>query len=177
MQVSGNWSNVNTNWNQKSKAQKSNQSNINNPLNEHNRNFGTINLGWSDGATYAYGTPNGNSFSIYKGEGYSSNEPWMYVNGIDEKGNEYEEKINAKEVNPNDASFVEIMALNSYLVDEGTLKTESLGFFPRENADDLTKQDYMSILQEWRNMQQSMGNLAGYKNFSDVCNAFKAFYK
>ena len=113
---------------------------------------------------------------MYKDERYSSADPWLLVKGVDQQGNSYEEKINAKNVNPSNSSFVELMALNSYLVDRGALKSD-IGFFPRENTNDLVKQNYISILQEWRDMQQKMGNWAGYKQFSDVCNALSGFAK
>ena len=98
------------------------------------------------------------------------------MRGVDQQGNSYEERINAKDVNPGNSSFVELMALNVYLVDKGTLKS-TMDFFPRENTDDFAKQNYMSILQDWRDMQQKMGNWAGYKQFSDVCNALSGFTK
>lgn len=175
MQINNNY--YNTNGYQSTNVRKQNTANRNNPLNENKHYFGNISLGWSDGAVSAYGTPEGNSFSVYKAENYSVEEPWMYVKGMDTDGNYYEQKVNVKEVNPRNASFTEIQALNSYLELQGKLKTQSLSFFPRENNDDLVKRDYMSLLEDWRDMQKSVGNWAGYKKFSDVCNAFASFCK
>lgn len=172
MQINNGYGNVNTNWYQTSKSQQ--QKNTSNTLNENKHSFGNVTLNWSDGAVFAYATPGGNSFSVYKDESYSSADPRLLVKGVDQQGNSYEEKINAKDVNPSNSSFIELMALNVYLVDRGTLKSD-IGFFPRENTDDLAKQNYMSILQEWRDMQQKMGNWAGYKQFSDVCSALSNF--
>lgn len=174
MQINNGYGNTTTNWNQASSIQRKN--NTSNPLNENKHSFGNVTLNWSDGAIFAYATPEGNSFSVYRDESYSSADPWLLVKGVDQQGNSYEEKINAKNVDPSNSSFVELMVLNSYLVDRGTLKSD-IGFFPRENTDDLAKQNYMSILQEWRDMQQKVGNWAGYKQFSDVCNALSGFTK
>ena len=86
----------------------------------------------------------GNSFTIFKDENYSSDASFLRVKGADQKGNSYEERINAKTVNPCNSSFVELMALYAYLVCKGTLKAD-IEFFTRENTDDLAKQNYMSI--------------------------------
>ena len=178
MQINNSYGNATTNWNQTSNVQKQKNTNTSNTfaLNENKHSFGNVTLNWSDGAVFAYATPEGNSFSIYKDESYSSEDPWLLVKGVDQKGNAYEERINAKDVNPSNSSFIELMALNTYLVDKGTLKSD-IGFFSRENTNDLVKQNHMSILQEWRDMQQKMGNWAGYKQFSDVCNALSEFAK
>lgn len=176
MQINNGYGNTTTNWNQVSSIQRKKNTNTSNLLNENKHSFGNVTLNWGEGAVFAYATPGGNSFSIYKDENYSSDAPFLRVKGADQKGNSYEERINAKDVNPGNSSFVELMALNAYLVDRGTLKSD-IGFFPRENADDFAKQNYMSILQEWRDMQQKMGNWAGYKQFSDVCNALSGFTK
>lgn len=177
MQINGNYGSIYNDWGQNSKVQQAKQTGMGNMLGENRHYAGNINLRWSDGAIYAEGTPEGNSFSIYKEADYSKENPWMCVRGIDKEGNSYEERINAKEVNPQSASYIELKALNAYLVDNGELETGSMGFFPRKNEDDLVKQNYMKILQEWRDMQYNMGNLAGYKNFSAVCNVLAHYIK
>ena len=146
MQINNCYGNTTTNWNQASSIQRKKNINTSNPLNENKHSFGNVTLNWGKGAVFAYATPGGNSFSIYK------------------------------DVNPRNSSFVELMALNAYLVDRGALKSD-IGFFPRENTDDFAKQNYMSFLQEWRDTQQKMGNWAGYKQFSDICNALNGFTK
>lgn len=175
MKIGSSFNNLMTSNSQKANKSRFQKTN-NNPLKENKHYFGNISLKWSDGAIYANGTPDGNSFSVYKSENYCVEEPWMYVKGVDTDGNYYEQKIKASEVNPQNASYTELMVLNSYLVEQGKLKTESLGFFPREN-NDLERKNYMSVLEEWRDMQKSVGNLVGYKHFSDVCNAFLEFCK
>ncbi|MCM1412586.1 MAG: hypothetical protein NC305_18885 [Lachnospiraceae bacterium] len=178
MQINSGYGNTTTNWNQTSKVQKHKNTNTSNTfaLNENKHSFGNVNLEWGEGAVLACATPGGNSFTLYKNESYSREDPWLLVKGVDQQGNSYEERINAKGVDPSNSSYVELMALNAYLVDIGTLKS-SMDYFPRENTDDFAKQNYMSILQDWRDMQQKMGNWAGYKQFSDVCNALSGFTK
>lgn len=57
--------------------------------------------------------PGGNSFSIFKDENYSSDASFLRVKGADQKGNSYEERINAKTVNPHNSPFIGLMALNT----------------------------------------------------------------
>ena len=81
------------------------------------RESGNITLEWSDGAIFASGTPDGQSFSIYKSEGYCVEQPMLTIKGIDKDGNSYEKQIDPRTVDPENASYVEMMAVNAYRVE------------------------------------------------------------
>ena len=131
----------------------------------------TINLNWSDGAIFASGTPDGQSFSIYKADGYSTENPLMLIKGIDKNGEAYEQQVNPLTVDPTNASFAEIMAVNAYFVDIGELNVNDMGAFERPSDDDLEKADYLTALRQWRDTQYDAGNIVGYHKAANVCNA------
>ena len=136
-----------------------------------NQCSGGITLNWSDGAIFASGTPDGQSFSIYKADGYSADNPILNIKGIDKDGNSYEQQINPLTVDPENASYVEMMAVNAYLVDIGELDVDDFTAFERPTDDDLEKADYLKALREWRDTQYSVGNMVGYHKAANVCNA------
>lgn len=74
-------------------------------------------------------------------------------------------------VNPQDASYVELMALNAYFVDIGELDANDLGAFERPAGDDLEKADYLNALRKWRDTQFTVGNMVGYQKVANVCDA------
>lgn len=44
--------------------------------------------------------------------GYSQDNPVYVIKGLDAEGNEFEEMVDASEINPNNCSFNELMVLN-----------------------------------------------------------------
>ena len=132
---------------------------------------GNITLNWSDGAIFASGTPDGQSFSIYKADGYSADNPILNIKGTDKDGNSYEQQINPLTVDPSNASYTEMMAVNAYLVDIGKLDVNDFAPFERPTDDDLEKADYLTSLREWRDTQYSVGNMEGYHKAAKVCDA------
>ena len=132
---------------------------------------GNITLNWSDGAIFASGTPDGQSFSIYKTDGYSAANPILNIRGTDKDGNSYEQQINPLTVDPSNASYTEMMAVNAYLVDIGKLDVNDFNVFERPTDDDLEKADYLTSLREWRDIQYSVGNMEGYHKAAKVCDA------
>lgn len=54
----------------------------------------------------------GESVNVYKAEEFSEENPVYLVKGVDSKGNEYEQTINANEVNPNNCTWLELSVLN-----------------------------------------------------------------
>lgn len=90
---------------------------------------GDISMKWSDGAIFANGKPDGQSFSIYKADGYSVDNPLLIIKGTDKDGSSYEQQINPLAVAPENASYVEMMAVNAYLVDIGELYENDFSAF------------------------------------------------
>ena len=135
------------------------------------RESGNITLEWSDGAVFASGAPDGQSFSIYKSEGYCAEQPMLTIRGIDKDGNSYEKQIDPRMVDPENASYVEMMAVNAYLVDMGELDVDDFAAFERPTEDDLEKADYLQSIREWRDTQYRVGNMVGYHKAAKVCDA------
>ncbi len=75
-------------------------------------------------------------------------------------------------VDPRNASYEEIQALNDYLVGRGWLKEGDLDSFEHPTKDDAQKADYLSALRKWRDAQYQAGNMVGYKNAAKVCDAW-----
>lgn len=80
--------------------------------------------------------------------------------------------IAPESVDPRNASYEEIQALNEYLVGKGWLKKEDLDSFEHPTKDDTQRADYLSALREWRDTQYQAGNMVGYKNAAKVCDAW-----
>ena len=80
--------------------------------------------------------------------------------------------IAPESVDPRNASYEEIQALNEYLVGKGWLKKEDLDSFEHPVKDDTQKADYLSALRKWRDTQYQAGNMVGYKNAAKVCDAW-----
>lgn len=136
-----------------------------------NQSTGGITLHWSDDAIFASGTPDGQSFSIHKADDYSADNPILNIKGTDKDGNSYEQQINPLTVDPENASFVEMMAVNAYLVDIGELDANDVSAYERPTEDDLEKADYLSAIRKSRDTQYSVGNMVGYHHGANVCNA------
>jgi len=80
--------------------------------------------------------------------------------------------IDPLSVDPRNASYEEIQALNDYLVGGGVLKEEDLDSFEHPSKDDAQRADYLSALRKWRDTQYRAGNMVGYKNAAKVCDAW-----
>ena len=80
--------------------------------------------------------------------------------------------IDPLSVDPRNASYEEIQALNEYLVGKGWLKEEDLDSFEHPAKDDTQRADYLSALRKWRDTQYQAGNMVGYKNAAKVCDAW-----
>lgn len=80
--------------------------------------------------------------------------------------------IDPLSVDPRNASYEEIQALNEHLVEKGWLKKEDLDSFEHPTKDDTQRADYISALRKWRDTQYQAGNMVGYKNAAKVCDAW-----
>ncbi len=64
-------------------------------------------------ALMSYASPNtGESVNIYRADDYSEDNPLYLVKGLDARGNEFEQMIDASTINPNNCSYNEMMVLN-----------------------------------------------------------------
>ncbi len=132
-------------------------------------------LNRSDDAIYVGESPDGQSFSIYRSEDDAEGNPLLTIKGTDQEGNQYEQQVNPLTVDLQNASYVEVMAVNAYLVDQGKLDANDLCAFERPTEDNLEKADYMKSLRQWRDTQYDVGNMVGYHKAANVCNALVNF--
>jgi len=121
----------------------------------------------------------GQTASVYRDKTYTKDNPVMLVKGVDSNGNEYEERINPKEVNPSHASYIEIVALSTYLDSEDKLNGANPGIDPSlcEYNDYFVKQDYITPLKWLTECQWKSRNLEGYTYLSTKLNALMVFCK
>lgn len=144
----------------------------------HNSNGYHLRIG-SEGneAMTATGFLDGSSLSIFKSQEYSSQNPVMLVKYWDKDGQVQEIEVNAKEIDPSNANYMEMLALSAYYDDAGISKN-SIGTFMTSNigldgmikeetySSLIEKRNYMEQVKEWEQMQYSNGNLLGYQQFA-----------
>lgn len=144
-----------------------------------------INLYMSDGDTKesaltSVGFPDGGSVSVFKADGYSEENPQYTVIHWDENGEEKKYNINLRQVNPENASYLEMLAYSTYLDISGQTQNAFGDFINAAggvNGDlkyDATniniKMDFKTLVKEFMQSQYSSGNLTGYlslKHFWD----------
>lgn len=80
--------------------------------------------------------------------------------------------IDPAKVDPRNASYEEIQAYNSYLVEKGYLKVEDISSFEHPVKDDKEKADYYTALQNWADIQFRVGNMAGYSKAAKMREAW-----
>lgn len=135
-------------------------------------------------ALFSIATPeNGGSASAYYASDYSNETPFITVKGKDYDGKEYEEKVNIKDVDPKNSSFIEMVALSSYLNDKG--KLESMNFLSApdyanynqnfQKRSYFDKRDYISSLESLRDMQLKNRNYDSYMRINSQLKAISNF--
>ena len=68
----------------------------------------------TDDMLYSGGNGTGLSFYLKYAEDSTEENPVIIAKGIDERGNEFEQRINVKDINPSYATIVEMRALEAY---------------------------------------------------------------
>ncbi len=81
---------------------------------------------------YSGGNGTGLSFYIKWAEDSTEENPVMVAKGVDENGEEFEQRIHIKDINPNNATLVEMRALEAYT---GVEKNGGLSSLPMETGD------------------------------------------
>lgn len=81
---------------------------------------------------YSGGNGTGLSFYIKWAEDSTEEDPVMVVKGVDEKGEEFEQKIYINDINPSNATLVEMRALEAYT---GVEKNGGLSSLPMGTGD------------------------------------------
>ncbi len=156
------------------------------PINSSNHN--TNNIGFNGSkpiilkldALYSTGNPvTGESASIYYDESYTEENPIMVVKGQRSDGSTYEQKVNVKDVETGKASYIEMIALTTYLSEQGKLSSPDLGINTNQctNNDMFTKQDFMTPLKQMMQWQLENRNMDGYAYFADRLKILQSWNK
>jgi len=119
--------------------------------------------------------PNGGwmSANVFKSDNFTDENPVMLVKGIDVCGTPFEVEVNINDVNPRNASFVEMFALDGYFTLQGkpagVTRAAVGGMIQQElnggNFDGFnafSKMDFVAAVQQHMETQRSNGNWEGY---------------
>ena len=103
--------------------------------------------------------------SVFKSENFTSDNPVMLVKGTNTDGMRFEVEINANEVNPRNASFIEMMALDGYFASKGqslgTTRAAASAMAIKEargGTDGFSKFDFLPSLTEAMEVQRQNRN-------------------
>lgn len=79
------------------------------------------NLNESALVSYGFRVPGGGwmSANVFKSENFSRENPLMLVQGVDVCGTKFEKEININDINPQNASFIELLAFDGYSAANG----------------------------------------------------------
>lgn len=121
------------------------------------------------------GFPDGGSASVFKAEGHTDSNPQYMVKHWNKNGEETEYTINPTQVNPENASYFDMLAYSTYLDLTGQTKNGFGDFLTISrgvngdlvyDADSMnTKMNFKSLVKEFMQAQYDSGNMVGYLSF------------
>ena len=124
------------------------------------------------------GFPNGESISVFEADDFSKENPIYMVKHWDENGVESEYIINPHEVDPKDASYLEMAAYTTYLDETGQTEDAFGRFVGAANGvneesvtdvlDMTDKKDFLSMIYNYMQMQYDANNLEGYLSLKSL---------
>lgn len=129
-------------------------------------------------ALSSVGFPNGVSISVFEADDFSKENPIYTVKHWDENGVESEYTIDPREVDPENASYVEMAAYATYL-DTTEQTKDAFGNFlsaingvNEESAADvmdmIDKKDFLSMIYGYMQMQYDANNLESYLSLKSL---------
>ena len=142
-----------------------------------------ITLHMSDGgnsgnALTAMGFPDGTSASVFQADDYNPADPEYRVRYWDKEGNYTDTMVKVKDIDPQNASYLEMLAYTTYGDVEGLTKNAFGNFMSAArgvngdlsyNADSINgKKDYMSMIREYMQLQYESNNLSGYLSYKEL---------
>ena len=132
---------------------------------------GTFNL--KIGGLASRALPDGSNVTVYKADSYTKDSPFLRVVTTSADGKESEQIIDPTKVNISNATEKEMLALNSYLVDEGRLDNDvyKTGMFTDSSITD-TKKNFSDIIKELMDMQYKANNHSGYAKYNKILSAY-----
>ena len=111
--------------------------------------------------------------SVFKAEGFSPDNPVMLVRGTDVDGRPFEEVVNINDIDPRNASFIEMFALDGYFAANGkptgvTRAVASLAGSEAAGGNAFTKFDFVSPLLQLLETQRVNGNWDAFFQLSPI---------
>ena len=126
--------------------------------------------------------PNGGwvSASVFKHESHTPDNPVFLVRGIDVNGDQFEMVVDVNKVNPKNAHFIELMALDGYFVSKGKsmgLTRNAVGALHAGLGvyDVFTRFNSLPPLHEMMVFQRANGNLGGYTQYKNLIDSIIEF--
>ena len=121
----------------------------------------------------------GESANVYRSDDYSEDNPVYLVKGTDKNGNKYEQTVDVGKVNPNNCSYIEMLALNAHTGNksDSNFMTMSILKDKMGRASYHEKADYMSMAYELMNDMKTLGNWDGYLRYDKWINDILTFCK
>ena len=126
--------------------------------------------------------PNGGwvSASVFKHESHTPDNPVFLVKGTDVNGDQFEMVVDVNKVDPKNAHFIELMALDGYFVSKGKPMGLTRNAVGALNAglgvyDVFTRFNTLPPLQEMMEFQRSNRNLSGFMQYKDIVNSLIDF--
>lgn len=111
----------------------------------------------------------GESVSVYYDQDYTEDNPIMNIKGKRSDGTDYEQKINVNSISPDCASYIEMIALTTYMYEQGLTNDAGLGISTNSCTynDIFIKQDFITPLRQMMKWQLENRNMDGYVYFAD----------
>jgi len=144
-------------------------------------------FGKNENALTCVGFPNGLSASVYKTDNYEQANPEYRVRYIDKEGNSIDTNVQINSVDPSNATYLEMLAYSTYSDIQGMTSNAYSNCLQSANgvngeivydSDSInTKKDYMSMVEEFMQLQYDCNNLAGYLSFKKFYDFMKASIK
>lgn len=142
--------------------------------------FGTEESG---NALTAVGFSDGSSASVYKADNYNQADPEYTVRYWDKEGNYSDTNVKVNEVDPSNASYLEMLAYATNSDARGMTKNAYGNFLQAASgvngnitydAESINeKKNYMNMVKEFMQLQYDCNNLTGYLSFQQFYDYMK----
>lgn len=112
--------------------------------------------------------------SVFKAESFTPENPVMLVKGTDTDGSTFEVEINANEINPRNASFIELFALDGYFASKGqhlrSAREAGLAMSTKDipGVSGFTRFDFLPSLTEAMEIQLEHRNWEAFRQLQHV---------
>lgn len=159
------------------------QTNVNKHSEQASSSYGTgaskgLTLYVSDGedeALTSVACANGTSASVFKADNYTEENPQYLVKFWDENGEMQEYTVNPKEVDPENASYIEMLAYSTYSDVQGNTTNAYRDFMSAaggtsadieyDSSNVNEKKNYKSMVLDFMQMQYDAGNMSDYLSY------------